>query len=111
MAPGVQRVALGERDHAIHQRLHGLGFGNSRNDALVLDDAGHQSFEQRIARAHIALEFVAASSVSHVKFPTRPAAPTRADLPRRATFRVANRGPAAEALPAYRAHPASCRAT
>ena len=47
----VQRVPLGQRDHLLHQRLDGLGLGNGGDDALFLDDAGHQAAQQRFARA------------------------------------------------------------
>src|SRR5437867_5270651 len=70
---GVQRIALGKRNHAIHQRLDGLGLGHGGDHALLLDHAGHQALKQGIAGTHVPLEFGSASSVSH-EYPYSPGA-------------------------------------
>src|SRR5271154_5168847 len=63
----MQRVALGQRDHLIDDRLDGLRFRNGGDNPFLVDHAGHQVLEQRIAGAYVALEFCSSNTVSHSK--------------------------------------------
>src|ERR1019366_9089677 len=63
-AAGVQRVRLAQRDHAVHQRLGGLGLGHGGDDALLLDHVGDQSPQQGFAGRSVPLQLISGYSMS-----------------------------------------------
>ena len=51
----MQRVALGQRDHLVDQRLGGFRLGNRGHNVIGDDHAGHQILQQGVARSDVAL--------------------------------------------------------
>jgi len=49
LAARMQRIGLGQGDHLLDQRAHRLCLGDGGDDALVLDDAGAEVSQQRVA--------------------------------------------------------------
>src|SRR5262249_690937 len=66
LPPGVQCIALAQRDHLVDQRFYCLSLRHRSDDTLLQDHRGDQVLKQRLARAHVALELRSSSQMSHV---------------------------------------------
>src|SRR5439155_1069981 len=75
LAPGVEGVALGERDHVLGEPAHGLGFRLGRLDALVTEERDEQVAEERPAMGGDTPELEAVLAMPHRATPPRPSAP------------------------------------
>ncbi len=64
-APGVEPAALGEGDQFFGNGTHGLGFGQSRFDAPMLDEADGLVGEQRVAVLGRTAQFNGFVAVTH----------------------------------------------
>src|SRR6266850_6360919 len=77
LAPRVEALALGQRDHVLGGAAHGLGLGLGRGDPLVAEQRDQEVTEQRPAVLGEPSELVVGLAVSHRSPPAapRPSAP------------------------------------